>query len=213
MSGERNILRNLTWHIQQHILGTSGVFLLLQGNFNCLYLFFNQRNSILGIDIDTGDDFSLAHKMPQFPLVNVPVRKIGIAIIGDKAQGTAVKHIMVDPIAQITVDHNDFSLALAQRIIIQIPQVVKGRLHFPTAGTQIAFAGNLHAVSQKFRFLNLGHGHRERLDFCFQTHLRKLLAQIFCRFPFLRTAAGTDIGSIPENFHDVFCMHNLTSFP
>jgi len=60
----------------------------------------------------TPGNLALAHIAAQLPLIDVPVRKIDISVIGDKTQSTMVKEVMVGPVAQITVDHHDLSPAL-----------------------------------------------------------------------------------------------------
>ena len=212
MSRKDNILIHLSRHIQHHILGGSHILLLFQDNFSALNPFFNQGDGILDIDVDTRDDFAVAYIAAQLPGINVPVGIIHMTVIGHKANSTVFQQILINPIAKVTVNQNDFPLALMQRPSVIGTQIIEGSFHGTASGAHITLAGNADTIGQKCGLLDISQRDIKWLKRCFQAKLSHLLPQIFRCFLFLRSSAHTDVGRVGENFHYIFCIHRYSSF-
>ena len=192
-------------------MGIAGVFLLLQGDPGSGYALADQLNGVLDIDVHTGDPVSLMYVGPQLPLINVPVAVVSVSVIGHNPQAAVCQDVLIHPIAQIAVDHDDFSPALAQGVGIVGPQIVEGRFHIVASGTQVALAGHLHSVRQERGLLYPGHGDLKGNEPGGKPKLRRLVPQVFRGAQLLRAAAGADIGGIRKDLHDLFRVHKETS--
>ena len=212
MGGEGNILVHLSRHVQNDVVGLAGILLLLQRDLRRGSPSANQLHRIFCVDVHAGNSVSVVDVRAQLPLVDVPVGVIGVSVIGDEAHRAVFQQIVVDPVAQIAVDHHDFPPALAQRVRAGIPQIIERRFHLPASCAQVALAGHFHAVHLQNRLLYSGHRHVERHDLGFQPQPGNLILQILCRAQLLRAAAGTDIGRIRKYFHNLFRVHGVSSF-
>ena len=211
MGGEHNILLYLAGHIQHHILRGAGVFLLLQGDLRRFRPLLDQGDSILGVDVDTGDHIAFAHIAAKLPGVDVPVGIIGVSVVGDEAHRAVGQNVLVHPVAQIAVDHHDLAPALAQRPGILVAQIIKRSLQRRAPRAHIAPAGNILSIDGEGSLLNVPQGHLKGLMYRLQTPCGNALAQILRRLLFRWTASHTDVGGIGKNLHNLFCVHMLSS--
>ena len=163
VGGEHNILLRLAGHIQHHILGGVGVFLLLQGDLRCFGTLLDHCNGILGVDVDAGDHIALAHIAAKLPGVDIPVGIVGVAVVGDEARRAVGQNVLVHPVAQIAVDHHDLAPALAQRPSILVAQIIKRGLQLCVTGAHIALAGNILPINGEGRLFNVPQGHLKGL--------------------------------------------------
>ena len=149
---------------------------------------------------------------PQLPLVDIPIRVIGVAVVGHEAHRAVFQQILIEPVAQIPVNHHDFSPAKAQGVSIGVPQIAERCFHLSASGAQVSLAGHLHAVRLKNRLPDIRHRHVKGYNLRLQSHAGDFLLQVLRRAQLLRTAAGADIGGILKNVHNLLCIHKVPSF-
>ena len=212
VGGKGDIFVHLSRHIQDDVVRLAGILLLLQRDFRRGHALTDQLYRVFGVDVHAGNPVSVVDIGAQLPLVNVPVGVVDASVIGDEAHSAVFQQIVIHPVAQVAVDHHDFSPAPAQRVGAGIPQIIERRFHFSASGAQIALAGHLHAVRLKSRLPHRRHRHVKGYDLGLQPKLRHLVLQILRRTQFLRTSAGADIGCIRKNLHDLFRIHSVPSF-
>ena len=146
MGGKGNVLVNLSRHVQNNIVGLAGVLFLLQSNLRPGHALANQLDGILGVDVHAGNPAAVVDMGPQLPLVDIPIRVIGIAVVGHEAHRAVFQQILIEPVAQIPVNHHDFSPAKAQGVSIGVPQIAERCFHLSASGAQVSLTGHLHAV-------------------------------------------------------------------
>ena len=208
MSGEGDVLVGLAGHIQDHVMGLTGILLLLQDDLGGGSTLADKRDGRLGIDVHAGDLVALADEAAQLPLVDVEIAVVGVSVIGDEAHGTVLQQVLVHPVAHVSVHHDDLALALAQAVGIGGAEIIEGSLHLMGTGAEIALAGDLLSVDQKLRFLDGGHIHIEGTDLGLQPQFRHLSLQVLSSLQFLRAATHAHIGRLPEDLHDLICIHD-----
>ena len=201
MGGENDPAVSFAGHFQHHIVTFPGVFLLLQLDGSFLDTCFDDAHRILGVDIHAQQLVALADEAAQFPLIDVPVGVIHIAIVGDEAHSAVFQNVLIDPVAQVTVDHNDLAAAQGEAVVIGAAQVVQRCGDFAAAGAEIALAGNFLAVYAQAGSFHIRQIHFECFQLGFQTQIRAALLQILGAAQFFRSAAHTHIGGIFKNFH------------
>ena len=209
VGGEHDGFGNFAWQVQNDVPGFALVFRLLQDDFRRGGPGIHNGDGVLGVDVHAGDLIPVGYAGSQLPLVHVVVNIVGVAVVGDEAHGPVGEQVLIDPVTQVAVDEDDFALAAAQGAgVLAVPQVVEGGLHRAASGIFVALAGIFLAVQGQGGFLQVRHLHGEGLD----DRLAEGGAagqEIFGAAQLLRAAAGTNVGRVLENFHDLFASHIL----
>ena len=207
MSGKDDVFAVFAGNIQNHIVGISGILLLLQGDDRGLSAGLYQLNGILGVDVDTQHFLALVYILSQLPLINIPVGVIGVAVIGDKAYSAIFQQILVLPVAQIAVKEDDLTLALAKTAGGIVPQIVNRCLHGAGTGAEISLAGDLRSVNGQSGGFHIGHGNGKRFQGGLKTQFFTLCLQIESAAQLFRGAAGADISGIGKDPLDGGLIH------
>ena len=113
MGGKDNVLFPLPGHVQDYVMALALIFPLIQQNLRRLRALFYKGNRRLGIDIHTGNLVSLMYEAAQLPLVNIKIRIIGVAIIGDEAHRAVFQQVLIEPVAHVAIHQNNLASALA----------------------------------------------------------------------------------------------------
>ena len=211
MGGQHDGLLHLAGQIENHIAGGAFGFLLVDGDLHGLHTAFDQRDGLLGVDVDTGDARAAVNIGAQLPLVDVLVRIVGIAVKGDEAEGAVIQNIVIEPVFQITLAEDDLAAALLQRPRIGIAEVIERGFYLTAAGTVVALAGDGAAVCQQFRLAKIECIHFECLNFSVKTYLCAAGGEIFGAAKLFGAAAGADIGGVLQNLGDFGRFHNISS--
>ena len=207
VGGKDDVLAVLTGDVQNHIVGITGVFLLLQGDGSRLGTALYQFNGILGVDVHTQHLVALMDEFPQFPLINIPVCVVSIAVIGDKTDSAIFQQILIFPVTQVTVEHYDLALALLETVRIIITQIINRGFHSAGTGTEISLTGNFLTIYGQRGRLDGGHGNGKGLQGGIVTQCFALCLQIQGAFELFRSAAGTDIGGFFDDFINDLNIH------
>ena len=89
---------------------------LLQNDLGGLGALLHKLDRILGVDVYTGKKIALGNIGAQLSLVDVPVGIVQVAVIGNKANCTVFQKVLIPPVTQIAVDHNDLTFAGFQAV-------------------------------------------------------------------------------------------------
>ena len=108
--------------IQDHIVGFALGNILLQDDMRSLRIVAYQADRRLGVDIDTRHFLTAADIASKFLQINVLIRIVGVAVVGNDADCAVLQQIMVCPVANAAVKHDNFATALGKRASSACPR-------------------------------------------------------------------------------------------